>query len=222
MEDRPASRSAGLHHAEEELRRFVDRDLLLLLAHSQGWKDRSIETGHVVLATNRVLFELRSRESSAGSLWLAFTEHAGWLVAQVHRRGWLDELQAAQRTSLDNALAGFYKMAGVDLVREQVDRHLDSREVGYTIDERGLQVWPVRLPQDVTRVAFRDWPPAPPQPLPAMLPAVSLSRPERLVFARSPVSWQRWVTIWDHDQSHVGTSEHAIHGVSLLPRREAT
>jgi hypothetical protein len=213
---------AGLHHAEEELRRFVDRDLLLLLAHSQGWKDRPIESGHVVLATNRVLFELRSPDSAAGSLWLAFSERAGWLIAQVHRRGWLDELSATQRTTLDNALAGFYKMAGVDLVREQVERNLDPREVGFTVDDRGLEVWPARLPQDVTRVPLRDWPPAPVQGLPAMLPAVALSRPERLVFARAPISWQRWVTIWDHDQSHVGTSEHAIHGVSQLPPREAT
>lgn len=213
---------AGLRHAEEELRRFVDRDLLLLLAHSRGWKDRPIESGHVVLATNRVLFELRSPEAPGGSLWLAFTERSGWLIAQVHRRGWLDTLQATQRTTLDNALAGFYKMAGVDLVREQVDRELDPREVDYAVDENGLQVWPVRLPEDLTRVSLRDWPPQQEQRLPAMLPAVPLSRPERLVFARAPISWQRWVTIWDHDQSHVGTSEHALHGVSQLPPREAT
>jgi hypothetical protein len=214
---------AGLHHAEEDLRRFVDRDLLLLLAHTRGWQGHRIVTGHIKLATNRVLVELRCPDLSADSLWIDFSERSGWLLAAVHRRGWLDSLHNTQRTTLDNALAGFYKMAGVDLVRDQLAAQFDPHEVSYAIDENGLKVWPIRSPQDVTRVALRDWPPAPvPRALPAMLPLVPLSRPERLIFARATISWLRWLTVWDHDQSHVGTSEHAIHGVTLLPPRRTT
>jgi len=109
---------AGLNHAELELRRFVDRDLRLLLAHSHGWQNHALTTGHIELATNRILAELRCEELSPDSLWLSFAEQNGWLIASVHKRGWLDALRDSQRATLDNALAGFYKMAGVDLARD--------------------------------------------------------------------------------------------------------
>ncbi|HEY4311838.1 MAG TPA: hypothetical protein VGN12_20490 [Pirellulales bacterium] len=213
---------AGLHHAEEDLRRFVDRDLLLILRHSHGWCGLPIEAGRIGLATNRVLFELVCPDVADDSLWLEFEERHGWLVAGIYQRGWLDMLRDTQRNTLDNALAGFYKEAGADLVLDQLETQLAAHDVSYAIDDAGLMVWPDRSSADATLVPLRDWPPAPRGHLPAMLPAVPLNRPERLVFARAAISWQRWVTVWDHDQSHVGTTEHAINGVSLLPTRNAT
>jgi len=214
---------AGLNHAELELRRFVDRDLRLLLAHSHGWQNHALTTGHIELATNRILAELRCEELSPDSLWLSFAEQNGWLIASVHKRGWLDALRDSQRATLDNALAGFYKMAGVDLAREQLDGQLHPLGAEYKIDDQGLAVWPSRAPEDVTRVALREWPPTPLQRThPALFPAVHPDKPQRLVFARAPISWSRWVLIWERDQAHAGTSESVIEGVSLLPRRTVT
>ena len=71
------------------------------------------------------------------SLWIALEEHSGWLVAAMHERGWLDRLGRRQRRTLANALAGFYKLAGVDLVREQLDAQLQPGTEDYRIDERG-------------------------------------------------------------------------------------
>ena len=150
---------AGLRRSAEDLRRFFDRDLLLLLHHCRGWQGWPIKTGQLALGTNRILLELQCHELSADSLWLSFSEQSGWLVAGTHRRGWLDVLREPQRTALDNALAGVYKMAGVDVVQDQLDARLGPHQIAYELDDQGLKVWPLRSPQDTVRFALSDWPP---------------------------------------------------------------
>src|SRR6185436_12941129 len=118
--------------------RFVDRELLELLHESRGWGDRSITTGEIRLGCNRILIELYCPDLAEDSMWLAFEEQAGWLVASIYRHGWSDTLSYPRRHTLANALAGFYKMAGVDLVLEQIEEHLDPGSRGYEINEAGL------------------------------------------------------------------------------------
>ncbi len=121
----------GLHHVGESVRSFVDRELLELLHESRSWADRSITTGEIHLACNRILIELYCPDLAEDSMWLAFEEQSGWLVASIHRRGWSDALSLQRRHTLASALAGFYKMAGVTLVREQIDARLDPGSRGY-------------------------------------------------------------------------------------------
>jgi hypothetical protein len=52
---------------------------------------------------------------------LQIEEHSGWLLSYVCRRGWLSHLSAEQAAVLATALTGFYKLVGVDLIREQVE-----------------------------------------------------------------------------------------------------
>ncbi len=112
----------------------------MLLVASRGWHTDPIVCGEILLGTNRILIELYAPELRGPSLWLALEDQAGWLVAGIDRRGWLDQLSPTQRGTLSNALAGFYKFAGVDLVREQLDAHLAPEKHTYAIDERGLVV----------------------------------------------------------------------------------
>ncbi len=132
--------SAGLLGVERHVRRFVQRELMTLLLESQGWQAGPLSVGEIQLGTNRILLELYSPNLGEQSLWIALEEHAGWLVAAVHERGWLDRLSRRQRRTLANALAGFYKLAGVDLVREQLEAQLQPTAHVYEIDERGLVV----------------------------------------------------------------------------------
>ena len=90
------------------------------------------------------MIELYCPELAEESMWLAFEEQAGWLVAGIHRRGWSDGLSYARRQALASALAGFYKMAGVDLVREQIESRLAAGSEGYAITTTGLVIWPGR------------------------------------------------------------------------------
>src|SRR5262249_25675945 len=96
----------SLHHASDDIRRFVDRELLALLHESRAWADRSITSGDIRLSSNRILVELYCHDLGEESMWLSFEVESDWLVASIHRRGWSDSLAFARRHTLGSALAG--------------------------------------------------------------------------------------------------------------------
>jgi hypothetical protein len=205
---------AALHRASEALRAFVDRELLALLHESRSWADRSIAVGEIRLGCNRILVELYCPDLAEDSMWLSFEKREGWLVASIHRRGWADVLSVARRHTLASALAGFYKMAGVDVVREQVEARLEPGSRGYEIDSDALVVWsgnerPCRFP-------LRDWPATENGHDDSYLLVVGATERERWVFAAAPISWRRWVVTWELDQ--LGGSQHEVlEDLVLLP-----
>jgi hypothetical protein len=207
---------AGLHRVEEHVRRFINRDLLLLLRNSRSWARRRVTTGAIRLATNRILAEVRCTELSENSLWLSFEEQSGWLVVDVRCRGWLDACEGQPRAALENALAGFYKLAGVDLVREQLEI-LGPADMVYEVDSEGLLVWPAGSSEDAARYLLDDWPRQRREnSLPQGLPVARFPAKEQLVFSRMPVSWDRWVAVWEAESSQAASRQRAIDGASLL------
>ncbi|REK08931.1 MAG: hypothetical protein DWQ37_18870 [Planctomycetota bacterium] len=204
---------SALHQASESIRRFVDRELLEVLHESRTWADQSITTGEIRLGCNRIVIELYCPDLSQDGMYLAFSDASGWLVASIHKRGWSDHLSYPKRHALASALAGFYKMAGVDLVREQIEANLAAGSPGYEINDRALVVWPAA---HVPKLAYRlrDWPTlndgaddeqfAPDR--------------DRWVFSATDISWRRWVVTWELDQLD-GISQHAVlENTALLPR----
>ena len=109
---------AALDHVEEEVRHFIQRDVLALLraAHRPG--DPDLEVGRIALATTSIRVEIRPAGQSCEGLWIAFAERSGRLVAEVSSPPWLDALTPEHRFPLDAALIGLYRMAGVDSVRD--------------------------------------------------------------------------------------------------------
>ncbi|MFO0951946.1 MAG: hypothetical protein U0835_12495 [Isosphaeraceae bacterium] len=113
-------RREALHHVEEALRKFVERELLTLLRGSRGLGGSVLILGETVLATNRVRLELIRREDGHDEphpLVIDVEERSGRLVAGVHEPGWLDRLTSEERVTLADALAGLFKKCGVDLVQ---------------------------------------------------------------------------------------------------------
>jgi hypothetical protein len=207
----------GLHHVSGAVRSFVDRELLELLHESRSWADRSVTSGEIHLACNRILVELYCPDLGEDSMWLAFEEQAGWLVASIHRRGWSDTLTYQRRHTLASALAGFYKMAGVTLVREQILARLEPGSRGYRITDDALMVW--ASDNRYERVyRLREWPTmngrhdAPS----AMLHEVAADR-QHWVFAATPISWRRWVVTWELDQLDGFSRHNVLENISLLP-----
>ena len=203
-----AKQLEGLHHASESVRRFVDRELLALLHESRSWADRTITTGEIRLGCNRILIELYCPDLAEDSMWLAFEEQSGWLVAETYHRGWADGLAYGRRHALASALAGFYKMAGVDVVREQVESRLEPGSRGYEITSGALVVWTAAGAQ--REFPLRDWPP---------LAAAKVDNDERRrwVFAVTPISWRRWVVTWELDQLEGSSRHHVLENMHLLP-----
>jgi hypothetical protein len=219
--ERRARRSyEGLHHVAESIHHFVEREFLHLLAHSKAWGGLRLELHEVELATNRVRLELACPELSAETVSVLFDHHVGWLVAGVRGPGWLPRLSEAQRHAFTTALAGLYKLAGVDLTREQIAAAFAPAVPSYCITERGLVAW-----QDAdgkTQAVYPLSDGAELRPLPERggsatdLPVLERTR---LLFRATPVLWQGWVAAWQRDQAGAGAPEVSA-GARVLP--EAT
>ncbi|MBY0230372.1 MAG: hypothetical protein K2W96_13900, partial [Gemmataceae bacterium] len=101
----------GLHHAEEELSRFIERALLVPLRAARGWES-PVSVGHVSLATKRIRAELLSPAGEAAVL--EFRNIEGRLAARFAEAGWAARLDGPRRTALEGVLAGFLKLAGAE------------------------------------------------------------------------------------------------------------
>jgi hypothetical protein len=105
----------------ESIRHFVNRELLELLRQSRVWGDLPVLTRTIHLASNRIRIELCRCGPGDNALWLEFAERCGRLVAGMARPGWFGELSPERQQTLQTALAGLYKLAGVDQVREPIE-----------------------------------------------------------------------------------------------------
>ncbi len=106
----------ALHHVEESVRRLVEREFAEFLHESRSLGDWSIEPGSIHLATNRIRVELLAGERDRPSLWIDLEERSGMLAAGISQPGWLESLSPDQRRTLADAVAGFYKISGVDRI----------------------------------------------------------------------------------------------------------
>jgi hypothetical protein len=111
----------ALHHVEEAIRNLMERELAALLRESRALGNWSIEPGSIHMATNRIRIELVAATKDMPSLWLDLEERSGILAAGVSQPGWLERLNETERLTLADAVAGFYKLSGVQLVHEPGD-----------------------------------------------------------------------------------------------------
>lgn len=186
----PAARHrAALHEVEHALRTFAERELCALLAASPRWSGPPLRAGAVRLSSNRVRLALEGPGPDAA---LRFEEQSGWLIAGVGCPGWMAALDPAARACLDEALAGFYKLAGVTLLAAQVSALVGPR---WDVADEGLVTWPGEdhavevvypLAGGPTLAGRVRAGAAAPPPLPAA----------RLRFADQPIRWDAWVRAW--------------------------
>jgi hypothetical protein len=106
----------ALHHVEEAVRRLLKREFAAHLRESRSLGNWSVEPGSIHLATNRIRMEFLAAARDLPSLWIDLEERSGILAAGVSQRGWLESLNAAERRTLADAVAGLYKISGVEMV----------------------------------------------------------------------------------------------------------
>jgi len=188
----------GLHHVEEAVSRFVARELVALLRQSGRFPAAAdVEVTHVALTPFRIAVDLACPHLHPDPARLHFDEQARFLVAGLASRGWLATLPPDALATFETALLGLYKLAGVDLVREQIVSILPGRPP-YDIDRKGLLVWPgpgfeteahYPLRTRAQRLRPRIRGPAPAVPLPTIAP-------RDLFLTHRPLPWTRWVAAW--------------------------
>jgi hypothetical protein len=209
----------SLQEVERTLQRFVARELVTLLLQSQSWQGQTLTVGWVALASNRIRLELVHSTYPANSVWLEFENHAGWLVSGVRDVGWLAELTPEQRQATTTALAGLYKLAGVDVVREQLRANLPSAIVRYDITAWDLLVWPADptaapISYDLGDPRGLIEPRTADGDLSALAPVLEA---RQLLFSQVPLTWEQWVASWEKDEAGQGPPKLFGADVQLLP-----
>jgi hypothetical protein len=127
-----------VHHVEEAIERFVERELIALLARTPRWTGPALEVGRVRIGSNRVSVELVPEEGATCAI--AFEEQSGFILANVADPGFVAALDPPLRAVFADALGGLYALAGVDFVREELDLALAGAP--YDVCDDGLAVWP--------------------------------------------------------------------------------
>ncbi|GIW92333.1 MAG: hypothetical protein KatS3mg110_0374 [Pirellulaceae bacterium] len=127
---------ATLHHIEEALERFWQREFCALLSLPSGADLPEVTVHHVRLATNRVDVWLVADHGQP--LQVTLEECHGWLVAGITAPGWWADRPPPVRQVVAQALTGIYQKLGVDLIREQVEKELGVDRSQYEIASGGI------------------------------------------------------------------------------------
>jgi hypothetical protein len=198
----PRKQYETLHHLRERLRQFAERNLFAILAGSKSWGDAvPLRVGEVQIATNRIRIELAG---PASSVHVDFEEHDGWLLSGLTfpiacSESWLSRLTPEQGMAFRDALAGFYKLAGVDAVREQIESQVPAG-TAFELTEKGLIVWPLSGPNGKMVYDLEDGP-----------------QRDALLYSTTPIRWVDWVQRWQLDHDGKGHAPLLPLHVRLLP-----
>jgi hypothetical protein len=216
----PRKQHEALHHLRERLRQFIERNLLAILGGSKSWGDATpLTPGEIHIGTNRIRLELRG---PGASVHVDFEEHAGWLLAGLTclaewPETWLARLTPEQALALRDALAGFYKLAGVDMVREQIESLLPAGTT-YEVTAEGLVVWSAAGGDGEAVYDLRAGGERAPHSR-GTTPLLSLPplRIDALLYSSSPIRWTDWVQTWQLDHDGKGHAPLLPLRVRLLP-----
>jgi hypothetical protein len=199
-DERAAARHrAELHHIEEAIHKFADRDLVSMLNEATPFRITDVAVAHVSIGSNRVHIDLACPSRSPERARIAFEQQSGWIVAAIPERGWIDRLDDDQRRILEIALAGFYRRSGVDLVREQLEHAFagDADPPPYDISDEGLIVWPGHGYQTEAIYDLRAAYPVPRMrgaPWDGELPPLS---GQHALYFREALPWATWTAAWE-------------------------
>jgi hypothetical protein len=182
----------------------------------------------------------------AGPMRISFRNWSGWIVAGIDEMGWAAAPNADVRAYpciaapcpqeaalLSLALAGLYKLAGVDLVREQVDSVLaaafgldaDSRSLRWDVRHDELLVWLDGRQKAVAAYSLADGALRPTMLTPQKIDddaelAGSRAPPSvdsgKLMLRHVPIAWEAWSNAWEPAAGPAARAA-ALNGIRVLP-----
>ncbi len=193
-----ARRAGGdqLEHVEKAIRSFVEREFISLLKSCLVWKDTGLQCGPIHAASNSFYVDVECSRLGSQSCRLLFQEQSGWVAASVPVPGWLRFASGDQLRSFQNALQGFYRKSGIDLIREQLEANL-IHDHPYDIDADGFAIWPdghfdKELTVDLSRNGVVRPTPGNEAAAAGILPADR----KAVLFAESTTEWTHWQALW--------------------------
>jgi hypothetical protein len=101
-----------LHHLEEAVRAFTERELIYLLDLSRAWGRVPIHVGRIRLGCSSIRVELIGSAGGSRESAILFEEQSGVLTATMTQPGWLETVNEGALRAFAAASAGWYQMAG--------------------------------------------------------------------------------------------------------------
>jgi hypothetical protein len=208
-----------IHEVEDAVRAFVERELAALLRHDPRWRHGPIAIASVDCGSNRIRVRLACARVSPEPCEIAFEAQSRLVVASIPAAGFVSQLHDPEsRALLENAVAGLYKLAAVDLVRERIEAALGAGR-HYDVADEGLLVWPGgSFATEVVYPIF-DWlegrrsaPLVRGAPMRAPPPPIE---PAQVLFCEQRISWADWVSAWSGREGEA--PRRLVRGASLLP-----
>jgi hypothetical protein len=216
---RPArAHRQALQEVARSVKQFVERDCLALIQQSRSWPHQPIFVGQILLSCNRIRIELCHAGYPQEPVGLALEERSGWLIGSITEPGWLRHLPPEGQRVMNSALAGLYKIAGVDLVREQLRSALTPQVGGYQLNDGQLVVWTKDRDHPDCAYTLRDQrDKLRPRSLNAREPCHGPILDARAIFfSRTPLGWEQWVECWQKDHEGHGHPYLLGNGATLL------
>lgn len=214
----------AMRDIEQGLKRFVDRDLLQLVQRCPSWQLGVLRVVRIDLSSHRIRVQLACEAGGGHGFELTFEQHAGLVVAGISGAGFLELLRSTPGPGellFENALAGLYQRAEVDVVREQIEAELGP-VAHYDFEDEGLVVWPAG--QEQTELVYAldraqagmivaQVRGASPQMPPRVLDA------RRAIFKSQRIATSAWESAWLISERGVAFPPRLVLGSSLLPSR---
>lgn len=212
-----------IHHVDESVHRFIERDFCNLLLESRGWGGMPVYPSHIETASNSLRVQIVCPSLAGEPLQISFEEQSGWLVAAITNSGWVSNLTRDQFTCLQLALAGLYKIGGVDLIREQITSRFSPRNLPFDISDAGLIVWPDRSYDVEVRYSLEERRLITPRPRRVAreyeMPDVDA---RALLYSLNPIAWRRWVEAWEAERDEMPIPLLFAERIHLLPSDGST
>jgi hypothetical protein len=192
-----------LREVGQSVRLFIEREFLAFLGQSKGWGNQPVRVGPVLLSCNRIRIELVHAAHPQQPVWLAFEQRFGWLLGSLQEVGWLQRLTSVHAQIFTTALAGIYKIAGVDFVREQLAALLPVQAPGYEITADELIVWTGRRNGQAIAYDLGDGRDQlrPRRENGRLADGAPVLNARRLFFSRVPLTWKEWAEFWHKDHN---------------------
>lgn len=176
----------------------LERETISLIRQSGMWQGPLFTIGLVELACHAVRIEFCHPSYPHDPMGLLIEHREHRLFASIERTGWLARIDDWQQAIFSLALAGFYKVAGVDVVFEQLFadlpdgwQHVDARGERWIIARRGHLGEPIHY--DLFERGARL---IPRNRFGHAVDSAPWLEPSEAVFGRISLTWQHWVECW--------------------------
>jgi len=195
-----------LEHVESAVRKFVDRELIHLLELCPVWTQSGLKCGVIRAASNSVSIDLECAQLGDTPVRILFQEQSTWVASSVPETGWLRYASADQVRSFQNALEGFYRKAGIDVIREQLQARFIHQHP-YDINAEGLAIWPNGdFRQEIAVDLNRKGPVRAIPAGEAAAAGINSMEREAVVFSESQTDWDHWRFLWTIDFTELSRS----------------